>query len=55
MKIACPAGDTVAEVVFASWGDWSAECGAVKLPKSVKGKDQCSGAGCNGGAQCDCE
>ena len=51
VSVACPAGEVVAEVIFASWGDWSAECGDVKCTAN---KDQCNGQGCNGGASCAC-
>ena len=52
VNIACPPGETVAEVLFASWGDWTAECdGGIKCEAS---KEDCHGAGCNGGTTCAC-
>lgn len=52
VNIACPPGETVAEVTFASWGDWTVECdGGIKCEAK---KDDCSGAGCNGGNSCAC-
>lgn len=52
VNIECPPGQTVAEVVFASWGDWTVECdGGIKCEAS---KDTCNGAGCNGGTSCAC-
>jgi hypothetical protein len=53
VKIACPAGEVVAEVLFASWGDWTATCdGGIKCTATA-GED-CHGAGCNGGSSCAC-
>lgn len=52
VDIACPPGETVAEVLFASWGDWTVECdGGIKC---AVGAEDCNGAGCNGGASCAC-
>ena len=44
VSIACPVGQTVGEVLFASWGDWTADCGSYKC---AVGTNSCNGAGCN--------
>eukprot|EP01051_Picozoa_sp_SAG22_P003203 SAG22_NODE_153_length_17315_cov_69.981935_7_plen_387_part_00 len=53
VQIACPAGETVAEVLFASWGNWKADCSGYTC-EVKENANQCNGAGCNGGTTCAC-
>jgi hypothetical protein len=54
VSVACPPGQAIAEVIFASWGSWVAKCDGFVIDQPSREDQDCSGDGCNGGASCAC-